>query len=418
MVLTKRKTKRHEEDTSGYESDSDIDKSVLSPAIPPREPPRDWTKIRKRTISAFTMISGFAVVIYGGHTALAILVSILQAMMFQEIVNIGARRRKEQNLPGFRLMHWYWFFCTIFFVYGRALMRHIVRIGIVRENFEFVVHYHTFISFSLLTTGFIFFVISLRKGFYRVQFKQLGWCFLTILIVCVQATFTIVNIFQGLIWFILPTTLVFTNDMFAWLFGTTLGRTRLIILSPKKTWEGFIGGTIATVIISSVLAHFMAQSLFLICPKTGFDFDLEPMSCTPDAMFIVHERHVFSFLETILLKIGLPQYSTFYAASFQFHALVLSLFASIIAPFGGFFASGFKRAFRIKDFGDSIPGHGGITDRFDCQLLMGLFVYVYTTAFTGSTSIDVNYVVSLYETLDVREREQFLQLIHDGFSNF
>jgi phosphatidate cytidylyltransferase len=44
------------------------------------------------------------------------------------------------------------------------------------------------------------------------------------------------------------------------------------------------------------------------------------------------------------------------------------LFASIIAPFGGFFASGFKRAFKIKDFGDSIPGHGGITDRMDCQV--------------------------------------------------
>ena len=51
----------------------------------------------------------------------------------------------------------------------------------------------------------------------------------------------------------------------------------------------------------------------------------------------------------------------------QFHALVLSAFASIIAPFGGFFASGFKRGFKIKDFGDSIPGHGGMTDRMDCQ---------------------------------------------------
>jgi len=36
------------------------------------------------------------------------------------------------------------------------------------------------------------------------------------------------------------------------------------------------------------------------------------------------------------------------------------VFASLIAPFGGFFASGFKRAFRIKDFGDLIPGHGGL----------------------------------------------------------
>jgi phosphatidate cytidylyltransferase len=33
----------------------------------------------------------------------------------------------------------------------------------------------------------------------------------------------------------------------------------------------------------------------------------------------------------------------------------MAVFASIIAPFGGFFASGFKRAFKLKDFGDSIP---------------------------------------------------------------
>ena len=45
----------------------------------------------------------------------------------------------------------------------------------------------------------------------------------------------------------------------------------------------------------------------------------------------------------------------------------MSIFASLVAPFGGFFASGFKRAFDIKDFGHSIPGHGGMTDRMDCQ---------------------------------------------------
>lgn len=55
-------------------------------------------------------------------------------------------------------------------------------------------------------------------------------------------------------------------------------------------------------------------------------------------------------------------------ACLQFHAVVLATFASIIAPFGGFFASGFKRGFKIKDFGDSIPGHGGMTDRMDCQV--------------------------------------------------
>jgi phosphatidate cytidylyltransferase len=59
--------------------------------------------------------------------------------------------------------------------------------------------------------------------------------------------------------------------------------------------------------------------------------------------------------------------STLPWAPFQLHSIVLAIFASLVAPFGGFFASGFKRAFNIKDFGDSIPGHGGMTDRMDCQ---------------------------------------------------
>jgi phosphatidate cytidylyltransferase len=62
------------------------------------------------------------------------------------------------------------------------------------------------------------------------------------------------------------------------------------------------------------------------------------------------------------------------------HAMVFALFAGLIAPFGGFFASGFKRAFRIKDFGDSIPGHGGITDRMDCQGLMNMFTTLWLSS--------------------------------------
>jgi len=63
----------------------------------------------------------------------------------------------------------------------------------------------------------------------------------------------------------------------------------------------------------------------------------------------------------------------------QLHALLFAAFASMVAPFGGFFASGFKRAFKIKDFGNTIPGHGGFTDRMDCQLVMGSFTFVYLT---------------------------------------
>lgn len=63
----------------------------------------------------------------------------------------------------------------------------------------------------------------------------------------------------------------------------------------------------------------------------------------------------------------------------HFHTISLGIFASLLAPLGGLFASGFKRALKIKDFANVIPGHGGITDRMDCQILMVnfLFIFVY-----------------------------------------
>ena len=58
---------------------------------------------------------------------------------------------------------------------------------------------------------------------------------------------------------------------------------------------------------------------------------------------------------------------------------MIALFAALIAPFGGFFASGLKRALKLKDFSDSSPGHGGVADRFDCHMDISFFTYLYLT---------------------------------------
>jgi len=79
--------------------------------------------------------------------------------------------------------------------------------------------------------------------------------------------------------------------------------------------------------------------------------------------------------------IYIPIYSYFggeaLISEFKVHCGVLAIFAALVAPFGGFFASGIKRAFGLKDFADIIPGHGGFLDRFDCQVPMGTFVFFY-----------------------------------------
>lgn len=90
----------------------------------------------------------------------------------------------------------------------------------------------------------------------------------------------------------------------------------------------------------------------------------------------------------------------FLVPALQLHAMMMAVFASIIAPFGGFFASGFKRAFKMKDFGDTIPGHGGVTDRFDCQMMMAIFSYLYYWNFVSKPDLSVGAVMSSVLNLD------------------
>ena len=115
----------------------------------------------------------------------------------------------------------------------------------------------------------------------------------------------------------------------------------------------------------------------MICPVEGFPdaFSFSLPTCTPAAVYIpraLGTYHIGPYLPTLLKGLTV--------ASIQFHAIVLALFASIVGPFGGVFASGLKRAIKVKDFNNVIPGHGGFVDRMDCQLIMGLFAYVYFTS--------------------------------------
>ena len=55
--------------------------------------------------------------------------------------------------------------------------------------------------------------------------------------------------------------------------------------------------------------------------------------------------------------------------------LMYCFFSALIAPFAGFFASGMKRAYKIKDFSDTLPGHGGFVDRLDCHIITLMFNY-------------------------------------------
>lgn len=104
-------------------------------------------------------------------------------------------------------------------------------------------------------------------------------------------------------------------------------------------------------------------------------------------------QHTFALPPALLSLPYLPKTITY--LPMQLHVLLFSTFASLIAPFGGFFASGLKRTFNIKDFGESIPGHGGITDRMDCQFIMGFFVSMYYQSFIAVFKLSVGSVIEM-----------------------
>jgi phosphatidate cytidylyltransferase len=107
---------------------------------------------------------------------------------------------------------------------------------------------------------------------------------------------------------------------------------------------------------------------YMTCPAQDLGVSAwSDIHCTPNPVFLWTSFEWPSFVQSAAQSIVGREIPSIPYAPFQIHSLIMAAFASLVAPFGGFFASGFKRAFDIKDFGDSIPGHGGMTDRMDCQ---------------------------------------------------
>lgn len=207
----------------------------------------------------------------------------VQALGFREIAALGSKPRLDRQLPGFYLLHWHFFLTSIFFLYGQLLMEHLL-IGIFNGRnmwMELIFRHHGFITFMLIVIGIISFVLSLKKGFYKYQFKQLGWCMAIIIIVVVQSTFVMSNIMDGIIWFFVPAAAIITNDVMAYMSGRCCGKRfiaqPLISLSPNKTWEGAIGAGLWTIVFTLCFSAVLVDYPLFICPKKGFG--LGPSSC-------------------------------------------------------------------------------------------------------------------------------------------
>lgn len=370
--------------------DTGVKKSAVAEKV--TEAPK--TETRKynffiRTIWTFVMISGFFITLASGHSWCILLVLGCQIAAFKECIALTSISSREKNLPLTKTLNWYFLFTTIYYLDGKSLFTFFQTTIFEYKFLNLLASNHKFVCYCLYVLGFVLFVCSLRKGFLKFQFASLCATHMALLLIVFQGHLIVKNILNGLFWFLVPCGLVIVNDIFAYLCGITFGRTQLIQISPKKTLEGFVGAWFFTAIASVILTRLLAPYTYMTCPvkdiRTNF---FSNFTCELNPIFL---PQVYRAPPIIFLKFGI---SSITFKPVYFHALNLASFASLIAPFGGFFASGLKRTFKVKDFGHSIPGHGGITDRIDCQFLMGSFSNLYYETFISEHRITVETVLS------------------------
>ena len=135
------------------------------------------------------------------------------------------------------------------------------------------------------------------------------------------ARFGMLGDLEFTVWLVVIT--AFGTDIMAYFTGYAFGKHKLCPkISPKKTIEGSVGGTLGSIILCGIFGFIFARPILI-------------------------------------------------------HCLIIGLLGGIFSQFGDLTASVFKRKMGIKDYGNLIPGHGGILDRFDSVLFTGPLVFYY-----------------------------------------
>jgi len=137
----------------------------------------------------------------------------------------------------------------------------------------------------------------------------------------------------GTLWLVFTFLVTWINDSAAYFVGTIasnrIGRHPCSpYLSPKKTWEGTVGGWVGGVAATALLGYWLVDLPWL-------------------------------------------------------HGLALGVLVATVAPFGDLAKSMVKRQMKVKDFSALIPGHGGMFDRIDSLLFVAPVVYYYVTLVLG-----------------------------------
>lgn len=178
---------------------------------------------------------------------------------------------------------------------------------------------------------------------------DVGKCFTEILYIGISfASFTILRAY-GIRFIMYLLIITITTDIFALIFGLNFGKHKMApTISPKKSWEGAIGGTAVALIIGFIF-------LFLY----------------PYFAPLFHDGEKINYFS------GVFNYEIFTQAGLIFFMILLTLCMSICSQIGDLVASKLKRTYGIKDYSNLFPGHGGVLDRFDSALFTSIIFLLF-----------------------------------------
>jgi phosphatidate cytidylyltransferase len=137
------------------------------------------------------------------------------------------------------------------------------------------------------------------------------------------------NALAGITGYVMPLVIIasiWINDTMAYIVGSLIGKTPLSSISPKKTWEGTIGGIILSVVVVTLVGVYWMNGE-------------------------------------------------------AWHFIAISLICAVAGTFGDLFESKLKRMAGVKDSGQIMPGHGGFLDRFDSLLIAVPFIWLFSILF-------------------------------------
>ncbi|MBP5490827.1 MAG: phosphatidate cytidylyltransferase [Lachnospiraceae bacterium] len=181
-------------------------------------------------------------------------------------------------------------------------------------------------------------LITFVIGYPRYEFTKLLVCFLALFYVAMtMCCLYRIRILSGGVYLVWLAFLgAWGSDTCAYCVGRLIGKHKAFpVLSPKKSWEGCVGGVLGAALL-------------------GFVFAL-----------------VF---EGKITAVGNPLLA----------CPVICACASILSQFGDLAASGIKRQHNIKDYGKLIPGHGGVLDRFDSVIFTAPATYLLLSLVFGA----------------------------------